>query len=111
MAINIDNEANVAIVPGVNTEVVGTTAGRESSTIQVQAEGTVWVKLTGAASRNDGIRIGGWEILTISAQFARSQPPDFYEGPINVFWEPKGVDPATHEPWAGANCRLLEASG
>lgn len=108
MAISIDTEDNVAVAPGASTEVVAASVGRKSATIQLQAPGRAWIKLGGAASKNDGFAIGGWERVTISAGFqANGNNVDFYEGAVNLFWEGGTADGA---PLTAANVRVIEAS-
>ena len=111
MPITITTETNVAVAPGVNTEVVDTLSGRKGLTLQLQAEGDVWIKLGGAASVNDGVRVGGWERIVIDSSFnSTGNSADFYEGAVNVFWEGGGVDPATNDHLTTANVRVIEAS-
>ncbi len=107
MAITIDNEDTVEATLGANTVIIaGPTAGRKGTTFQVLSDGIGWVKLTGAASIGDGIRIRGWEVFNIDNQFVGEVSSNFYEGPVNLFWEgPKGDNPP-----ATVDVQILEAS-
>lgn len=113
MAIGIVTQANVAVTPGVNVELVDALVGRQGCTIQLQADGFAWVKLSGAASKGDGFRIRGWQVVDLSIAFDTTvgNGTDYYEGPINLLWEggsvERGVDP---EPQASANVRVIETN-
>lgn len=109
MPLSITTQANVALTAGQSVEVAPALVGRVATLLQVQAEGFSWYKLdAAAAAKDDGIRLGGWKEVQISSVLPGPQGlSEFYEGPIQVFWEGGGVDPATNEPVTTANCRVI----
>ena len=91
-AITIAAETDVALTAGVaSTPAVAARASRRGLVLQHQGEGFVWIKLTGAASVGDGIRLGSWQILDLTSGAAgQGDATDFYEGAVNAFFEGGG---------------------
>lgn len=106
-AITIAAEVDVVLTRGVNSLAVAARSLRRGLFIQHQGEGRVWIKLTGVASKGDGIRLGSWERIDLSSGVDGFPPGggDFYEGEVNAFFE--GGGDATEQGGGGVDQTVL----
>ena len=95
MAITITTEADFTVTT-TSQAAVAANAGRRALTMQNQSQGNIWIKLSGAASVDDGMRIGPGERVGFDGGLGKGQGTgsDFYVGVVNAIYEPLGRDGA-----------------
>jgi len=93
MAVTVATEADFTVTT-TSQVALAATVGRRDASMQNQSQGNIWIKLSGAASVNDGFKIGPGEIIGFGGGLGRGQGTgsDFYEGAINAIYEPLGTD-------------------
>lgn len=100
-------ESSTPIPANTDTQVIVSSGARKAMKIQLQADGFLWFSFNQAASRDDGFRVRGWEIVDLGLLVGTrtSNGADFYDGFILARWDPAGLDPP-----ASANVRVIEAT-
>ncbi len=95
MAVTVATEADFTVTT-TSQAALAANVGRRDTSMQNQSKGNIWIKLSGAASVDDGFRIGPGEFISFGGGIGRGQGTgsDFYEGAINAIYEPLGRDGA-----------------
>lgn len=89
MPIVLNTQANVAVAPGVATEILDALVGREAFVLHLQAPGVFWIRFGATAAIGSGIPLKGkqtinsWDILPGRLGTSLSS----YEGAVSILWE------------------------